>query len=681
MAHPSAIIEAQPTPRPASGWLAAAGWLFLLSYAQDSILPRLASPGLQAYLLQPLLWLGTGACAAYAWWRARQSLPAANRRLLAAAAVAAVLQVALAIVGGTVDGFRPSLHAGRLGPLLLTGWATAAQLVGLELVRWWLVTALRPRGAGWALAAGALVPWLTQSGLWTLALPGTPVGAATLVGQRLLPAATESLLATYLTMAGGAPAALGYRGILAAFDAFSPVLPDLHWPTAALLALGGPLAGWLVVSDRLQERLKNRALEHGIATRTADLSRANALLLAQIVERQSAEEMLQRRNRELATLNAVAAAVASLELELLVEPLTQLLAAELGIRAGALYSYEADGHLRLRAAWGAEGRALAPAHIRGLGSLTAAAGGAQGVRTPPALADALSPALSAGRGSRDVRLFLPLRSSGEPRGALCLYGVDPASLSASDRAFYEALAAQVGVAMRNASLYAEVRAGRERLQALSRRLVEAQEVERRNIARELHDEAAQALTSLQLGLGLLERRAGDAEASRIRVAQLKEIAERIAEGLHRLATDLRPASLDHAGLVPALRQYTGALAAEHGLELQLEAVGLGGERLAPQAEAAVFRIVQEALANVVRHAQATRAGVILERRDGHLLVIVEDDGAGFDLQRAAQGERLGLLGMRERAEMLGGTLSVETAPGKGTTVTVEVPYVSAHPGG
>jgi len=113
--------------------------------------------------------------------------------------------------------------------------------------------------------------------------------------------------------------------------------------------------------------------------------------------------------------------------------------------------------------------------------------------------------------------------------------------------------------------------------------------------------------------------------------------------------------------------------------VQFEAVGLDGERLLPEVESAVFRIVQEALANTIRHAQATRVGVLVERRDGHLLALVEDDGVGFDLEQAAASGRLGLAGMRERAEMLGGSLTVETAPGAGTTVVLEVPYGCAHP--
>ncbi|RME40691.1 MAG: hypothetical protein D6796_16880, partial [Caldilineae bacterium] len=119
------------------------------------------------------------------------------------------------------------------------------------------------------------------------------------------------------------------------------------------------------------------------------------------------------------------------------------------------------------------------------------------------------------------------------------------------------------------------------------------------------------------------------------------------------------------------------------LTVQFEAVGLEGERLPPEVETALYRIVQEALTNVARHARATRVGVLLERRDDRLVAIVEDDGVGFAPEEVAQTNgRLGLFGMRERAEMLGGTLSIESEPGKGTTIFVEVKHAHSHlPGG
>ena len=241
----------------------------------------------------------------------------------------------------------------------------------------------------------------------------------------------------------------------------------------------------------------------------------------------------------------------------------------------------------------------------------------------------------------------------------------------------ETLIGQATVAIQNAWLFEQVRAGRERLQSLSRRLVEIQESERRYVARELHDEASQALTSLKVGLHLLERDAKQPEAVIAGIAELKLMADEILENLHRLAMDLRPASLDHLGLVPALRQYLESVSDKQGLTIQFETTGFN-ERLPLDVETALYRIVQETMTNVIRHAQATRVDVILERRQDKIIMIVEDNGVGFDISSVVNGHRLGIVGMRERAEMFGGEFTVERTAGTGTTVLVEVPYANSR---
>ncbi len=215
---------------------------------------------------------------------------------------------------------------------------------------------------------------------------------------------------------------------------------------------------------------------------------------------------------------------------------------------------------------------------------------------------------------------------------------------------------------------------RRELQMLSHRLVEVQEDERHAIARELHDEAGQALTSIMVGLHLLQQELDRPEEAIARIRELKQTAEGVMEGLHRLAVDLRPASLDKLGLVPALGQYMEQFARQNKLEVMSDLSQLQGVRLPAEIETALYRIVQEALVNVARHAEATTAGVILTRRDGSVMAIVEDNGIGCDPQLAMRQGRLGLLGMRERAEMLGGSLIVESSPGGGTTVFAEVPW-------
>jgi signal transduction histidine kinase len=216
------------------------------------------------------------------------------------------------------------------------------------------------------------------------------------------------------------------------------------------------------------------------------------------------------------------------------------------------------------------------------------------------------------------------------------------------------------------------------LAILSRRLVEIQESERHYISRELHDETGQALTSLMLRLGMLERDLQRGMSVADRVAELKHTVEEVLAELHRLAVELRPASLDHVGLVPALRQYAERITERHGLIVDFGAIGLDEERLPPEMEITIYRIVQEALVNVVQHAQATHADVVVERRPERVQVIIEDNGLGFDAAAAIYAGRLGLLGMRERAEMLGGHLMIDSAPGAGTTVVMEAPYGDSH---
>jgi signal transduction histidine kinase len=269
---------------------------------------------------------------------------------------------------------------------------------------------------------------------------------------------------------------------------------------------------------------------------------------------------------------------------------------------------------------------------------------------------------------------VPLVAGGKAIGLYSLSKTEPGSFSEEDLRLAEALSAPASVAIQNAALFKEVLAGSERLQTLSRKLVELQEDERRRVSRELHDEAGQALTSLLFTLRLLEREAGPDGAVAARTEDLRRIADSVQETLHRVATDLRPVALDHLGLVPALQQLVGNLSTSGGPSVVLETVGLGDHRLPPDVETALYRIAQEAVTNAVRHAGARDIAVVLERREGHVVLIIEDDGRGFDADLASRSGRLGMIGMRERAEMLGGRLLMESSPGSGTTIVVEVPH-------
>jgi signal transduction histidine kinase len=204
-----------------------------------------------------------------------------------------------------------------------------------------------------------------------------------------------------------------------------------------------------------------------------------------------------------------------------------------------------------------------------------------------------------------------------------------------------------------------------------RRIVRGQELERRRLARELHDETGQALTSILLGLRSVEN-AGDSGDLRHAAADLRELVVATLQDVRRLAVQLRPKALDDFGLVPALERLVQTFSESTEIRVALEAQ-LGNQRLPSEVETTLYRIVQEALTNVVKHAEAANVSILLVRKKGSATVVIEDDGQGFDPQTTREGG-LGLAGMRERAELHEGRFRVESAPGgKGTTLVVEVP--------
>jgi signal transduction histidine kinase len=203
-----------------------------------------------------------------------------------------------------------------------------------------------------------------------------------------------------------------------------------------------------------------------------------------------------------------------------------------------------------------------------------------------------------------------------------------------------------------------------------KRVVSGQELERRRLARELHDETGQALTSILLGLKGIEEAKDEGEL-RQSVLQLRELVVQTLQDVRRLAVELRPKALDDFGLVPALEHLGAAFAEQTGIPVHVEAA-LGNARLADETETALYRIVQEALTNVIKHARASTVSVVLTRKEGRVVAVIEDDGRGFDPDDTSD-ERLGLLGMRERIALVDGHLSVEPRPGEGTTIVVEVP--------
>jgi two-component system CheB/CheR fusion protein len=231
----------------------------------------------------------------------------------------------------------------------------------------------------------------------------------------------------------------------------------------------------------------------------------------------------------------------------------------------------------------------------------------------------------------------------------------------------------------------ERRTAEEHARGLVGQLVTAQEDERRRISRDLHDQLGQQLTALRLKLAALREARGQDEASRARVEEVQALAEQIDSEVDFLAWELRPTALDDLGLAAALTNFVREWSSHYHIpaEAQVTGFGSGALRLSPQAETCLYRITQEALNNVFKHAQAARVSVILERRGGDAVLVIEDDGVGFDPGEAAGwegGRGLGLVGMRERAALLGGSFEFESAPGKGTTVFARIPADAAPAG-
>ncbi|MFO8026834.1 MAG: sensor histidine kinase, partial [Opitutales bacterium] len=235
---------------------------------------------------------------------------------------------------------------------------------------------------------------------------------------------------------------------------------------------------------------------------------------------------------------------------------------------------------------------------------------------------------------------------------------------------------------RQSDLLTESQSMEARLRLLSHQILHVQEVERKCISRNLHDEIAQTLAAINLHLSSL---AGDAAANTDRmqskIRETQKLVEQSVESVHRFAMGLRPTMLDDLGLVPALRSCARGFTEQTELPVHLELP----EDLKPLADGpavALYRVARSALANVARHAEATEVRLSLRQTQRTLHLEVADNGKGFKLKHALsekQTNRLGLIGMRERAEMIGGRFNIVSTPGKGTTVSVRLPFAKACP--
>ena len=250
---------------------------------------------------------------------------------------------------------------------------------------------------------------------------------------------------------------------------------------------------------------------------------------------------------------------------------------------------------------------------------------------------------------------------------------EPRDLTDDDETLLRGLATQAALAIANARLYAALQHEEHARAELLHRVITAQEDERMRIARELHDETSQNITTLMMGLAVARKALADSpQKVEEQLQAARTIAMGMLEGIHRLIEDLRPSLLDVLGLVPAITWLGEQRLNPLGIELHLNESDLG-ERLPATTETVLFRIVQEALTNVIRHAQATRVDIRLARENGNLLLRIADNGRGFDSSLRFDEKSFGLHGMQERVSILRGTFHLKTEPNQGTVITICIP--------
>jgi signal transduction histidine kinase len=287
--------------------------------------------------------------------------------------------------------------------------------------------------------------------------------------------------------------------------------------------------------------------------------------------------------------------------------------------------------------------------------------------------------LANARPSWQSYLCVPLLAKGKVQGVLDLFSKMPDEFTKDEVVLFTSLGQQVGIAIQNARLFEQVRTGGRQLQMLSQQLLEAQEGERRHIARELHDEIGQALTAVKVNLQSGNRLTEEAELISLLDDSIG-LVERTLQQVRDLSLDLRPSLLDDLGVVSALRWYIDRQAQRAGFTAKFLA-NLPEKRLPPDLETTCFRVVQEALTNIVRHAQATQVWIELRQVETGLELSIRDNGIGFDVGLVMEHSTgdfdigLGILGMKERVQLMGGEISIQSIPASGTEILVKFPLL------
>jgi PAS domain S-box-containing protein len=454
----------------------------------------------------------------------------------------------------------------------------------------------------------------------------------------------------------------------------------------------GKISGVIVVgvniTDRRQaQRQLQKAhdeLEQRVAERTAELEYINRELLDEVAMRAQAEALQRRSAQRAEALARMARRInARLDMQAVLKAICEETSQLLHFPGNSVAIYDEDtDDFYLPASLSSQstphyhlsGRVYEE-FVRRLGPIIM-------IEDCQAHPEASQQAIIAGKSIRSG-VSVPLYYAGKLIGALNLYSQKVEQLpSEEDQLLLQGLANQAAVAITNAHLFEQVSESRQELRALSQRLVEIQEEERRELGRELHDEFGQALTALSLDLNLISTLqrpvSGHPPDILDRFEKIRLQVSQLLDQVRETSLNLRPVLLEDLGLVPALLSYLEHYTAMNHIEVDFKHSGMD-RRFSPQVETAAFRIIQEALTNIVRHSQVGRATVRLWSNPQIMGLQVQDHGVGFDYESTRHSIRSsGLSGMSERAHACGGRLEIETEPGEGVLVTAEFPLVEGE---
>lgn len=284
----------------------------------------------------------------------------------------------------------------------------------------------------------------------------------------------------------------------------------------------------------------------------------------------------------------------------------------------------------------------------------------------------------------DCFVSVPLKSKDKTLGIMNVACAQERYFTENDFRLLDSIGYHVGLAIENSTLYEGIKQKEELRGQLLSRVITAQEEERKRIARELHDEYGQTLTGLLMSIESLENMTLPQQSPlREKLKNAKSLVTHALEEMRRLTLDLRPSALDDLGLAATIHNYAQSRLETVGVQVKFKSKGLN-QRLAPTVETTLFRIVQEAINNITKHAQAHNVSIQLEAKNGKITAIIEDDGIGFNVDTTFKSRigtpALGLLGIQERTTLLGGTFSIKSQPGQGTRLTVEIPLAGVFEG-